>query len=292
MDDLIKYLIQVAEKINCPDLILSHQIAGNRYNLVVQENQLFKIGALWAQLTEVLIEQGMINSAIDIYQIQMEKSWLIHFQDKWLCFSEESVINCNLPDIPSLKKPLIIALGGCSGSGKTTIGKKISKKLHGEVLMYLAYTSRPPRKGEIDGIDYHFIDGQELNSYRSNPYYCEFVKARDNWYWVNRYQILSSVINNPDKIHMFFITQRHEFLIKSKFFPWMDWIWLDAPENQIKHRLEERGDKNIEDSLAHNSKILSVHINDLISFRIDNLDNQFDKTVEQIINFLNMRRKQ
>lgn len=53
----------------------------------------------------------------------------------------------------------IIVLVGASGSGKSTIGKELEK--HG-VKNLLSFTTREPREGEVDLIDYRFIDDFEL----------------------------------------------------------------------------------------------------------------------------------
>jgi len=292
MNNFTSLIFQATLDINCPDLILYTEESGDDIlYLTIKQGQLSNIGALWAQLVEVLIDNKIVNSAIEVYQIETGKFWLINFNNHWLCFSEDSYAPPKLPTVPLDKKPLILAIGGCSGSSKTTIGRRISRRLNNQVIMYPAYTTRSPRKGETDGVDYHFIDKCNLQEYQCNPYYSEFIKARNSWYWVNRYQVLNSVIGNLDKIHIFFITQRHEFKIKSKFFPWMDWVWLKSPREQIKNRLKERGDKNIDKSLIHNSKILSIDISDLIALQIDNLDNQFDETVEKIITFIHERRE-
>lgn len=50
-------------------------------------------------------------------------------------------------------KPLI-ALVGKSGVGKTTLGNSLAE-FHG-LSPVVSYTSRPPREGEVDGVDYHF----------------------------------------------------------------------------------------------------------------------------------------
>lgn len=50
----------------------------------------------------------------------------------------------------------MIVLLGESGSGKSTYEKIIAKKFG--VQRVILYTTRPKRDGEIDGIDYHFVD--------------------------------------------------------------------------------------------------------------------------------------
>jgi len=51
---------------------------------------------------------------------------------------------------------MIIAFSGLSGTGKSTIAREVSKFL--KLPFVITYTTRPIRPGEINGVDYHFID--------------------------------------------------------------------------------------------------------------------------------------
>ena len=49
----------------------------------------------------------------------------------------------------------IICLIGKSGSGKSTIEQKLCSDL--KINHVISHTTRPPRKKELDGLDYHFV---------------------------------------------------------------------------------------------------------------------------------------
>jgi guanylate kinase len=48
-------------------------------------------------------------------------------------------------------------LSSPSGTGKTTIARRLLAE-DGEIAMSVSVTTRPPRPGEIEGTDYHFVD--------------------------------------------------------------------------------------------------------------------------------------
>jgi guanylate kinase len=61
------------------------------------------------------------------------------------------------PNIPSRRRGLLIVLSSPSGAGKTTISHMLLKADPG-ITMSISATTRPKRPGEVDDVDYHFVD--------------------------------------------------------------------------------------------------------------------------------------
>lgn len=57
---------------------------------------------------------------------------------------------------------MIFVISGLSGSGKSTIAKKLSEKTG--IEMVIQYTTRPIRPGEKNGVDYNFITNAKFRS--------------------------------------------------------------------------------------------------------------------------------
>ena len=55
------------------------------------------------------------------------------------------------------RRGLMLVLSSPSGAGKTTLSRKLLAE-DPDVALSISVTTRPPRRGEIDGRDYHFID--------------------------------------------------------------------------------------------------------------------------------------
>lgn len=53
----------------------------------------------------------------------------------------------------------VVALIGGAGSGKDTILQELIKK-DNTINKMVSFTTRPPRDGEIDGVQYHFVDSE------------------------------------------------------------------------------------------------------------------------------------
>lgn len=54
------------------------------------------------------------------------------------------------------RRGLLIILSAPSGTGKTTLAGRLEERVPG-LVRSRSYTSRVPRRGEVDGVDYHFV---------------------------------------------------------------------------------------------------------------------------------------
>lgn len=60
------------------------------------------------------------------------------------------------------RRGLMFILSSPSGAGKTTLSRMLLAK-DPEIKLSVSATTRPPRPGEVDGVHYHFVSGQEFD---------------------------------------------------------------------------------------------------------------------------------
>jgi guanylate kinase len=77
----------------------------------------------------------------------------------------------------------LVVISGPSGVGKTTILRRLLADLPA-LLPSISATTRPPRTGERDGVDYHFLTADEFDRRRANGEFLECcrVYGRQHWY--------------------------------------------------------------------------------------------------------------
>lgn len=56
---------------------------------------------------------------------------------------------------------MLLVVTGPSGAGKTTLIRALLEK-HPEMKFSVSHTTRPPRPGEVDGVDYYFVSEAEF----------------------------------------------------------------------------------------------------------------------------------
>ncbi|TCK17040.1 guanylate kinase [Thiogranum longum] len=72
-----------------------------------------------------------------------------------------------------------------SGAGKTSLVKALLQRLP-DVVVSVSNTTRAPRPGEQDGVDYHFTDKSEFERLVENGEFLEYAQVFDNYYGTRR----------------------------------------------------------------------------------------------------------
>ncbi|MCW4152130.1 guanylate kinase [Halomonas sp. 18H] len=72
-----------------------------------------------------------------------------------------------------------------SGAGKTSLVRELIESLDG-LKVSVSHTTRPRRQGEVDGVNYHFVDHAEFESLIAQGEFFEYAQVFDNLYGTSR----------------------------------------------------------------------------------------------------------
>ncbi|KAH9023233.1 guanylate kinase [Lactarius pseudohatsudake] len=92
---------------------------------------------------------------------------------------------------PHWFRPLV--LSGPSGSGKSTLLKRLFAEHPGQFAFSVSHTTRTPRPGEVDGIQYHFVSREDFSSLRDRGGFVETAEFSGNLYGTSKQAIASIV---------------------------------------------------------------------------------------------------
>lgn len=79
-----------------------------------------------------------------------------------------------------MKKGILTVVSGFSGAGKGTIIKELRKKYDYELS--ISATTRKPRKGDVDGVDYFFKTREEFEQMIEENKLIEWAEYVGNYY--------------------------------------------------------------------------------------------------------------
>ena len=83
------------------------------------------------------------------------------------------------------RRGVLFVLSSPSGAGKSTIARKLLAA-DPFLEMSVSYTTRPMRPGEVDGVDYHFVDLEKFREMVSNNEFLEWAHVFDQRYGTPR----------------------------------------------------------------------------------------------------------
>jgi guanylate kinase len=95
------------------------------------------------------------------------------------------------------RRGLMLVLSSPSGAGKTTLARRLVEVEPG-IAMSVSHTTRPRRKGEKDGRDYHFVDRGSFTRMRERGEFLEWAVVFDNYYGTTRRPVEQSLADGRD----------------------------------------------------------------------------------------------
>lgn len=99
----------------------------------------------------------------------------------------------------------IIIISGSSGVGKGTLIKSLLTSCD-DIKLSVSCTTRAPRKGEIDGINYYFLSREDFENSVKNDEFIEWAEFSGNLYGTKKSFVLES-INNGEHVLLEIDTQ-------------------------------------------------------------------------------------
>lgn len=97
------------------------------------------------------------------------------------------------------RKGLLLVVSGPSGAGKGTICKELLQK-NEQIKLSVSATTRKPRNGEVDGVNYFFIEKDKFTNMIEDGEFLEYAQIYDNFYGTPKAAIIECLENGQDVV--------------------------------------------------------------------------------------------
>jgi guanylate kinase len=195
------------------------------------------------------------------------------------------------------KKGLLIVISGPSGAGKSTVCKALTKK--NKFWISVSATTRAPRKGEVNGVNYYFLTEEDFKDKIKNDNFLEHAEVYGNYYGTPRSQVLKAIEEGKDVILE--IDIQGALMVKEAY-PEGVFVFILPPSmEELKKRIINRGSETSESfttrfnsayrEINYVSKYNYVVINDTVDNAVRNIESiimaekcRVDRVKDEILN--------
>ena len=98
-----------------------------------------------------------------------------------------------------MTKGTLYIVSAPSGAGKTSLVRALCERL-ANVVMAVSHTTRPPRPGEVDGVDYHFVSREQFERMVRAGEFLEHAEVFGNHYGTSRQAVERELAAGRDVI--------------------------------------------------------------------------------------------
>ena len=165
---------------------------------------------------------------------------------------------------------MLLVICGKMCSGKDTIVKRLINKGFKKVV---TYTTRPKRRGETDGVDYHYISKEDFEGKIKDGFFLEYrmykVASGDTWYYGSAKQDVLKVRDNQKKVIILspsgvdkMYELKHDGSVNFRI------VYLKCNDNTIRIRARRCGDKKQEIARRIESDGVDFSVMDIFAQKI------------------------
>ena len=96
-----------------------------------------------------------------------------------------------------IRRGLLLVISSPSGAGKTSLSRRLLED-HPDMTLSISATTRPPRPGELDGREYHFVGREAFQRLIDEDAFLEWAEVHEHHYGTPRARVMSALEEGRD----------------------------------------------------------------------------------------------
>ena len=185
-----------------------------------------------------------------------------------------------------MRKGLLFVLSGPSGVGKDTLLKELLKR-DLRITKCVTYTTRPPRPGEVDGVDYKFLSLAEFEELKRNDAFLEWAEVGGNFYATPKDFVVKKLAEGEDIILK--IDVQGAMRVK-ELFPEAILIFIAPPSLEaLAERMRKRGSP--EEEIKRRLEIASREMEMARNYQFFLVNNDLEETLEKLYEIIKRQQE-
>ncbi len=181
----------------------------------------------------------------------------------------------------------ILILSGPSGAGKSTIIDRASDKI-GDFYFSISTTTRSPRPGEINGVDYYFTDKESFERDIEAGEFLEYAQVHGNYYGTSLKPVREAL--DAGKLVIFDIDVQGHRLARERMGDIITSVFITPPTlSELERRLRTRC-TDTEEVIQNRLKNAQDEIEEIGSYDFVIINDDIDRATEEFIYAANASR--
>ena len=193
--------------------------------------------------------------------------------------------------IVGFKKSLLIIISSPSGTGKTSVCKKITS-IDKKIKLSVSHTTRAPRDNEIDGVDYIFISNDKFHNKILDQSFLEYANVFGNYYGTSKSNV-EEILTKDFDVLFDIDWQGASQILKSNLAKIVTIFLVPPSKESVLERLKKRSEETGDDHKSIEKRMLEyenemIHANEY-NYVITNDD--FDECTREVIDIIQNERR-
>lgn len=180
-----------------------------------------------------------------------------------------------------MKKGKFIVISGPSGVGKGTICNVLLNKIN--TWYSVSTTTRMPREGEIDGVNYFFITREEFEKKINEGAFLEYNIYNNNYYGTSKETVINKINDGINVFSEIDVNGAHNI---KKIFPDALLIYIAPPSiEELRKRLIGRGTESTE-KINQRLQIAEKELKEIDFYDYVVVNDNLEKAIAEVENII------